>query len=119
MHLCGARTVKCLSVLLGLMATIGVVWVGSRFIPVSQVYSVRAEFDTLPPNDRELERWLRSQKGVLSHTVCVERHGQTLRVIWIMTQSMNGSPPTPELERAWERLRYVNASNVDWHHVDE
>ena len=38
------RTVKYLVIVLGLIAIVGAILVGVRLLPVSQVYSVRAEF---------------------------------------------------------------------------
>ena len=50
-----------------------VAWLGLESIPASVGHDVEATFASLPDDDHALEQWLKSQEGVVPHTVHVER----------------------------------------------
>jgi hypothetical protein len=84
-------------------------WVGLHFIPASVGYTVEAEFASLPADDHELEAWLKTEPGVVPHTVYVWRKKAAPKVVVVdftMVKSEWGSPPFPDLEAACERLGY-------------
>ncbi|MBX9626295.1 MAG: hypothetical protein K2X82_21025 [Gemmataceae bacterium] len=104
-----ARRVAVVLLVLGGAAAAGVY--GLRQLPASISYQVTAEFDALPPTDEPLEEWLRAQPGVVK--AFANRRGQTVEVIWIMTQSAGPRlPPTPDVAVEFERLGYRGRRSV-------
>jgi len=82
-----------------------------RQVRVSRSYRVGAVYGRFPNDDRHLEKWLKVQPGVVSDTVRAERTGNTIHMNFIMSHSLCGSPPIPDLSHACHRLGYGPASN--------
>lgn len=92
-------------------------WLALRQIPASFGYGIRVEFDTLPANDKPLEEWMKAQPGVVEHTVHVARNGNSVGMLWIMTQSIGPrGPPVPDFRTAFERFGYKGPGPIhyDW-----
>jgi hypothetical protein len=101
---------KYLLVATVLIVVVVAAWVGLRFIPASLGYSVEAEFASLPERDHELEEWLKTQPGVVSHTVHVWRKDgepKILRIGFIMVRDGWDRPPFPDLQGKCEALGYA------------
>jgi hypothetical protein len=77
-----------------------------RAIKPSIIYSFRADFAEMPPDDAELTDWLRNQPGVIRRTVAVNREPSAIRVHWIMSRDLFGNPPTPDCQQQFNRLGY-------------
>ena len=82
-----------------------ILWAGLA-IPKPFGFGLRAEFDTLPPDDEALEAWLKSCPGV-SETASVEREGKSLRVVFVQCRNIAGQPPVPDLDAKCESLGYT------------
>lgn len=98
-------------------ALVGGAWYGLRQIRASVGYGVRVPFEQLPPNDGALEAWWKAQPGVVSHTVYVERKGNAVGVLWVMSQyAGRNEPPVPDFLDAFKALGYREAGPVhyDW-----
>lgn len=68
--------------------------------PASYVYSLEAEFGSAPGDDVPLVEWLKSQSGVVPHTVDVQRTAMRppkLVVSFIMQRNAWGRPRLPAL----------------------
>jgi len=65
----------------------------------------------MPPTDKPLVEWLRSQPGVVSHTVAVGRFkdDKLLCVGFIQSRNLAGQPPFPDLDGQTPRLGYAGA----------
>jgi len=86
-------------------------------VRASFLYHVTAVYDRMPADDRLLEKWLKSQPGIVEHTVHTERAGHALHVRFIMSRTLFGSPPFPDLSRACDGLGYGPLSSWnddDW-----
>lgn len=90
-------------------ALIGSGYMAARLIRASIGYHVQSQFEVMPPDDDALKQWLSAQRGIVGHTVSIQRDGRRLDVMFIMTQDMFGYPPIPPLEAASRRLGYVGA----------
>ena len=55
----------------------------------SRVYAVESRFTDAPQDDVQLDGWLKSQPGVVPHTVDVARHDGMLVLTFIMTQDLS------------------------------
>ena len=98
-----------IAVSVGVIATILTIkFLGS--VHVSRVYSVAAVYSALPASDTALEDWLKSQRGVIAHTVHVERNNNELHVRFVVSQTLFGGPQLPELLQACNSLGYSAAS---------
>jgi hypothetical protein len=84
----------------------GLLEVSCRFITASLSYGVYADFEVLPADDQAFEDWLKSQPGVVPHTVHLYREGKRLNIFFIMTRDGWGRPAVPDLEGACRRLGY-------------
>jgi hypothetical protein len=73
---------------------------------VSRVYCIMARFDRLPETDEGLAQWLKTQPGVVAHTVHLTREGSKVRVWFIMSQNLRWSPPMPNLSRQCHLMGY-------------
>jgi hypothetical protein len=83
-----------------------------RNVHVSLIYCVEARFDTMPPNDKALADWLRSQPGVVPHTVAIgrfEQGGKLLYVRFLQSRNMAGEPPFPDLDGRVSALAYAES----------
>jgi hypothetical protein len=104
------RVVKWLAIL-GLPAgllLIGGYWL-RQAIHVSLIYCVEARFAALPPDDTPLREWLKTQPGVVPHTVGVTRggsDGKLLKVVFLQSRNLAGNPPFPDLEAVCVTLGY-------------
>ncbi len=79
-------------------------------VHVSGSYVVEARFEQMPSDDSAFTDWLRSQPGVVPHTVSVgrfEEGDKLLYVSFIQSRSVAGEPPFPDLEGAARRLGYM------------
>ena len=79
-------------------------------IPSSFVYSVEASFSQCPKSDKLLVEWLKGQRGIVPHTVSVQRSGpdgSVVRIVFIQVRTFAGDPPFPYLETQCERLGYL------------
>jgi hypothetical protein len=77
-------------------------------------YVVEARFEKMPPNDRDLEEWLRSQPGVIPHNVMIGRFddGKLLYVSFMMSRNLAGQPPLPDMNGQVARLGYIGADGL-------
>jgi hypothetical protein len=81
-------------------------WYGTRFIKSSYVFSLRADFDVMPKDDRQLENWARSCPGVVPYRVTIQRDAHGIRVLFIQVRDERGEPPLPPLEEKCKDLGY-------------
>jgi hypothetical protein len=65
-------------------------------------FGVVAEFRELPPTDDELKQWLVKQPGV--YIGLVQRHGNTVSLIWGHTHRRLSDPITPAVRDEFERF---------------
>jgi hypothetical protein len=74
-------------------------------------YVVEARFEKMPPNDKALMEWLRSQPGVIPHLVAIGRFddGKLLYVSFTMSQNLAGQPPFPDLNGQVSSLGYTGS----------
>jgi hypothetical protein len=72
------------------------------FIPMD--YVVEAEFQELPPDDKELEQWLLKQPGV--YIGFVQRDGNRVVAVWGNTRTFYWNSVTPNLRDEFERFGY-------------
>lgn len=95
-----------------LIATaIGAACFALSLIPASRAYAVESQFSAAPSDDSGFDAWLKSQTGVVPHTVHVQRHDDVLVLTFIMTQNSWRNPPFPDVENAASRLGYSIDSN--------
>src|SRR6478735_7794285 len=73
-------------------------WIGRT--PVSRFYNVKTHYGQMPTDDTALENWLKSQAGVVAHTVHTRRDGNELHVSSIMSQTLSAGPPVPDFSNA-------------------
>jgi hypothetical protein len=80
-------------------------------VHASFVYVVEARFEKMPPDDKALIEWLRSQPGIVSHTVAIGRFedGKLLYILFIQSRSLSGRPPFPDLNGNVGRLGYMES----------
>ena len=95
----------------GIFIVCAILFIFVRRLPFSQFYSLVAHYARMPIDDKPLEDWIKEQPGIVARTVHIGRKGDELRAIFIISQSMFGSPPTPNLESACERLGYGPVCN--------
>lgn len=103
------RRGELIAVALNLIAVVVVIQAVRHRVYASLGYHMESRFGHLPPDDEPLTAWLAAQRGVVSHTVRVERVGddlQTVRVKFIMAQNLAGEPAIPDLNTACEKLGY-------------
>jgi hypothetical protein len=81
-----------------------------RTVHASYGYEVKCDFAVMPFSDVEVRRWLRSQPGVVEHTVFTLRTNRTLKVRFIMSQDLTGHPTFPGLDEQCQVLGYRAAS---------
>lgn len=108
-----SKAIGWLIVLICLALAVAAAWRGFRSIPATFSYGLQAEFAELPADDAALEAWLKAQPGVIDRLVHVKRTGNAVGVIWMMTQTVGGEPPAPDLLAAFERLGYRGRVRVD------
>ncbi len=106
----------------GLFAAVvlGYYWL-NHLIQIPYGYTVQADFDTLPPDDRALKSWLLVQPGIVAHTVHFGRVGPDRKIVRIMfTQVRNqaGDPPFPDFDKACRELGYTGGSSRFRHCVE-
>jgi hypothetical protein len=75
-------------------------------------FSLKAHSMLLPADDNELEKWLKSQPGVVPWTVRVRRNHKWLHVSFILSQNLLRNPPLPNLSQACSTMGY--SSKTDW-----
>jgi hypothetical protein len=65
----------------------------------------------MPANDKALTEWLRSQPGVVPHTVAIGRFdgGKLLYVGFIQSRNLAGKPPFPDLNGHVGGLGYAES----------
>src|SRR4051794_27437180 len=68
-------------------------------------YTVTATFEELPPDDKELEVWLKSQPGVYIGGWVV-RNGNKIHALWGYVGGTRWDPVRPNLEEQFERFGY-------------
>jgi len=105
------RAVKWLAAVGIVVAVLATGWhLFRKNVYVSLGYCVEARFSSLPPNDKELCEWLKSQPGVVRHTVWISREGadrKLLKVGFIMSQNLYREPPFPDLGNRCKLLGYA------------
>lgn len=111
------RIIKYSSIIVAVLLVLGAAVIYIRSVSIPHSHVVRAEFDRLPANDKELEEWLRNQPGVIK-VLIDRRDGQALIVCWIRVHKINENPPNPDLEQAWKQFGYENPKNIDWNYSD-
>lgn len=91
-----------------LIACSAVVIVGAAcsFVPISRAYSVESRLVAAPEDDVALGNWLKSQPGVVAHTVHVSRQSKLLELSFVMTQNVWMNPPFPNVEQAASEFGY-------------
>src|SRR3954447_23075731 len=70
-------------------------------VHASLSYCVEARFTTLPADDEQLAAWLKTQPGVVPHTVHIRRFepgGRLLEVGFIQVRNLAGEPQCPNLD---------------------
>jgi hypothetical protein len=72
------------------------------YIPMD--YVVEAEFQELPPDDKELEEWLFAQPGV--YIGFVERDNRRIVAVWGNCRTSYYDPVTPNLRDEFEKFGY-------------
>jgi hypothetical protein len=82
-------------------------------IKASCGYDVQANYDAMPADDKALETWIKTQPGVVEHTVLVQRDGHQLVAYFIMAQDLSGRPTFPDLDQACATLGYKGGGT--WH----
>ena len=87
-------------------AVIGAASFALSLIPASRVYAVESRFSAAPSDDSAFDDWLKSQSGVISHTVQVQRHDDMLVLTFMMSQNSWRDPPFPDVENAASRFGY-------------
>ena len=104
------RARKCVAIglFVAAIAILGAA-VARQMIYVSSSYCVETELNQWPPNDDELLNWLRSQPGVISHTVHAKRGGaanDVLRIGFMQSHNLASQPPFPSLEKEANAIGY-------------
>ena len=74
-------------------------WYGLHFISADFLYVVEAEFAEVPPDDRELEEWVRAQPGVWKVFTDRRPSGPLTRLVVTIGTTRNGwgAPAFPDL----------------------
>ena len=76
-------------------------------IRASFLYSVEAEFASMPPDDSRLEQWIKAQPGIVSATAQRdEANPRLLRIYVGIVQNMFHEPPLPDINLACRELGY-------------
>ncbi len=110
-----------LALILPLLVGIGlaVTWVVSNTLHVSWIHSVEASYFALPPDDDDLINWMRTQPGIIPHTVHVRRTGNGLfEATFMQSRNLLGRPSFPDLEAACDRFGY-KGTDVEFRDVPE
>lgn len=85
-------------------------WIAAKNLYASFGYVVEARFSEMPTNDNSLVEWIRSQPGVVRHTVHIGRfESNLLYVTFIQSQNLLGEPPFPNLDAGAKSLGYRGA----------
>jgi hypothetical protein len=82
----------------------------AKLVFVSRVYCVEARVQGPAEIDERFAEWLRSQAGIVRHTVSLNRRGpdnDTLEIVFIQSRNSLGDPPFPDLETAAKSLGYT------------
>jgi hypothetical protein len=88
-------------------------WCVLRQVKASIGYSIRVDCESLPPDDEAIEQWLKTQPGIVERTATVHRDGKSVRMGWIMVQSIGPrKPPVPDIRAALERFGYHGAGPI-------
>jgi hypothetical protein len=101
---------KWILIILLVAATIMLLVAAINQIPASRGYCVEACFSEAPADDGAFENWLKSQPGVVEHTVHVRRTSTTppkLELVLIMSQNGWLEPPFPDVATAAHDLGYT------------
>lgn len=76
-------------------------------IPTSRIFVVSTSMSMAPETDLKFSNWLKSQPGVVPHTVNVVRDGgHHIQVTFLMSQDGWNNPPFPAIESACASLGY-------------
>jgi|GEM_PF-4073785 len=94
-----------------IVALVSVVLGSITLIPASRMYSVESRFANGPTDDTQLVNWLKSQTGIVAHTVHIKRRTDMLVLEFVMPQNAWQSPPFPDVEQAALRFGYSIDSN--------
>jgi hypothetical protein len=91
-----------------LVALAAAAWYGLSLIPVDFSYAVEAEFAEVPPDDHQLQEWLRTQPGVWHASVQRRPSGPRTRVVVLLGITRDGwrRPPFPDLDGKCAALGY-------------
>jgi len=81
-------------------------------LEVPYLFSVEAQFEQMPPNDEELEDWLKSHPAVAPESVGVYRNGKTLQVFFRQSRNYWSQAPTPNLDSKCKSLGYIGENAV-------
>lgn len=112
-----------LRTLLVVIAVVGVLMlmarIAARAVKPSIGYGVRAQFTELPNDDSSLEAWLREQPGVVRVYVNRDADVNAIRVYWIMSRDLTGSPPAPDLRAKFTQFGYKGITSYDGNWVDQ
>jgi hypothetical protein len=108
---------KRLAIILALVVVglVGIPWVAEwlcGFVPASCSYCVEARFETLPPDDKALSRWLQAQPYVVAHTVWVTRSDRDPglgSVGFFLSGPLRKHRPLPDLDGQCSELGYKGA----------
>src|ERR1700751_424979 len=106
------RIAKWLFVVAVLFGIVYAAWTAfCHNVHASVGYVVEARFEKMPPNDKALMEWLRSQPGVIARLVAIGRFddGKLLYVSFTMSQSLAGQPPFPDLNGQVSSLGYTGS----------
>lgn len=78
-------------------------------MPTPFIVDLQAEFDSLPPNDDELEAWLNAQPSIF-RAHCERKSKSLLRISFTHERSalgaLLGKSPFPDVEAACDQLGY-------------
>jgi len=73
-------------------------------------YCLEAKFESLPPNDKALKKWLQDQPGIVPRLVAIGRFDpdkKLLCVTFVQVRNLAGRAPIPDVDAACERLGYL------------
>jgi hypothetical protein len=92
---------------LGLILVCLIWYIYFHVLQVSLIYEVHATYIQMPADDKVLESWLKTQPGVLAHTVHIERQGNDIRAVFMLSKTIHGGAPPPDLSNTCDRFGYA------------